>query len=197
MNYRNLRKIKGYIMLIMSTMAAVIGVILLFAILYKVIQTGMAGLNLSLFTQDEAPAWLEGEGGMRHAFIGQIILTFFASLIGIPIGILGGIYLSEYGRYSKIGRFISSLAEGIDEIARAVRGHWMVESYHWHLDVTFREDGNHTLEKQAAYNLNIIRKLALNMLKLVEVGKKGLSVKKKRYAIGTNPERYLEEIMNL
>ena len=93
--------------------------------------------------------------------------------------------------------YISSLAEEIDEIARAVRGHWMVESYHWHLDVTFREDGNHTLEKQAAYNLNIIRKLALNMLKLVEVGKKGLSVKKKRYAIGTNPERYLEEIMNL
>lgn len=111
MNYRNLRKIKGYIMLIISTMAAVIGVILLFAILYKVIQTGMAGLNLSLFTQDEAPAWLEGEGGMRHAFIGQIILTFFASLIGIPIGILGGIYLSEYGRYSKLGRFISSLAD--------------------------------------------------------------------------------------
>ena len=111
MNYRNLRKIKGYIMLIMSTMAAVIGVILLFAILYKVIQTGMTGLNLSLFTQDEAPAWLAGEGGMRHAFIGQIILTFFASLIGIPIGILGGIYLSEYGRYSKIGRFISSLAD--------------------------------------------------------------------------------------
>ena len=93
--------------------------------------------------------------------------------------------------------FISSLAEGIDEIARAVRGHWMVESYDWHLDVTFREDGNHTLEKQAAYNLNIIRKLALNMLKLVEAGKKGLSLKKKRYAIGTNPERYLEEIMNL
>ena len=93
--------------------------------------------------------------------------------------------------------YISSLSEEIDEIARAVRGHWMVESYHWHLDVTFREDGNHTLEKQAAYNLNIIRKLALNMLKLVEVGKKGLSVKKKRYAIGTNPERYLEEIMNL
>ena len=111
MNYRNLRKIKGYIMLFLSSIAAVIGVILLFAILYKVIHTGMAGLNLSLFTQDEAPAWLEGEGGMRHAFIGQIILTFFASLIGIPIGILGGIYLSEYGRYSKLGRFISSLAD--------------------------------------------------------------------------------------
>lgn len=93
--------------------------------------------------------------------------------------------------------FISSLPVGIEEIARAVRGHWMVESYHWHLDVTFREDGNHTLEKQAAYNLNIMRKLSLNILKLIEVGSKSLSLKKKRYAIGTNPEKHLEQIINL
>lgn len=93
--------------------------------------------------------------------------------------------------------FISSLPIGIEEIARAVRGHWMVESYHWHLDVTFREDGNHTMEKQASYNLNIIRKLSLNILKLIEVGSRPLSLKKKRYAIGTNPEKHLERIMNL
>lgn len=93
--------------------------------------------------------------------------------------------------------FISSLPLGIEEIARTVRGHWMVESYHWHLDVTFREDGNHTLEKQAAYNLNIIRKLCLNILKLTEVGNKALSLKKKRFAIGTDPEKQLEQIMEL
>ena len=93
--------------------------------------------------------------------------------------------------------FISSLPTGIEEAARAVRGHWMVESYHWHLDVTFREDGNHTLEKQASYNLNIIRKMSLNILKLIEVGSKPLSMKKKRYAIGTNPEKHLEKIINL
>lgn len=93
--------------------------------------------------------------------------------------------------------FISSLPTDIEEAERAVRGHWMVESYHWHLDVTFREDGNHTLEKQASYNLNIIRKLALNMLKLLEVGSRPLSMKKKRYAIGTNPEKHLEKLMSL
>lgn len=93
--------------------------------------------------------------------------------------------------------YISSLPMDIEEIARAVRGHWRVESYHWHLDVTFREDGNHTLEKQASYNLNIIRKLALNLLKLTEIGNRALSLKKKRYAIGTNPEKYLDTIMNL
>ncbi len=93
--------------------------------------------------------------------------------------------------------FISSLPLGIEEIARAVRGHWMVESYHWHLDVTFREDGNHTLEKQASYNRNIMRKLSRNILKLMEVGGKPLSLKKKRFAIGTNPEKHLEQVMNL
>ena len=73
----------------------------------------------------------------------------------------------------------------------------MVESYHWHLDVTFREDDNHTLEKQAAFNLNILRKLALNVLKIFDIGKKPMSLKLKRFAIGTNPEKHLENILNL
>ena len=93
--------------------------------------------------------------------------------------------------------FISSLPLGAEEIARAIRGHWMVESYHWHLDVTFREDDNQTLDKQAAFNLNIIRKLALNILKLFEVGNKPRSLKKKRFAIGTNPEKHLERLLAL
>jgi len=93
--------------------------------------------------------------------------------------------------------FISSLAPDAKEIARVIRGHWMVESYHWHLDVTFREDDNHTLEKQAALNLNIMRKLAINTLKLLEIGGKPLSLKKKRFAIGTNPEKHLERVLAL
>lgn len=51
-----------------------------------------------------------------------------------------------------------------------MRGYWMLESYHWHLDVTFRKDENHTIEKQAAYNLNIMGKLSMNILKLLEAG---------------------------
>ena len=67
--------------------------------------------------------------------------------------------------------FISSLPCDIEEFSRGVRGHWIVESFHWHLDVTFREDHNKTLEKQASYNLNIIRKLALSVLKLFNIFK--------------------------
>lgn len=93
--------------------------------------------------------------------------------------------------------FISSLTVDAQEAARAIRGHWMIESYHWHLDVTFREDGNHTLEKVSAFNLNIIRKLALHVLKIFEVGRKPLSLRKKRFAIGTNPEKHIAQILCL
>ena len=91
--------------------------------------------------------------------------------------------------------FISSLPLDVKEIARAIRGHWMVESYHWHLDVTFQEDANRTLETQAAFNLNIMKKLALNVLKIIEAGGKKLSLAKKRFKIGTNPEKHLESIL--
>ena len=92
--------------------------------------------------------------------------------------------------------FISSLPVDVKEIARAIRSHWMVESYHWHLDVTFKEDDNQTIDKQAAYNLNIISKMTLNVLKIYDTGKK-MSMKLKRFAIGSNPVKYLTEIFSL
>lgn len=68
--------------------------------------------------------------------------------------------------------FISSLPVDVKGMARAIRKHWMVESYHWQLDVTFREDANHIRNKHISYNLNIMRKLALNLFKLLDIGKK-------------------------
>jgi len=92
--------------------------------------------------------------------------------------------------------FISSLPVDVDEIARAIRGHWMVESYHWHLDVTFKEDANQTIDKQAAYNLNIVTKMALNVLKIYDIGRK-MSMKLKRFSICSKPEKFLAEIFEL
>lgn len=92
--------------------------------------------------------------------------------------------------------YISSLAPDIETFKRAVRGHWSVESMHWHLDVTFREDANTTLDKQAAQNQNIIRKWSLSILKMIEIMKPGLSMRKKRYAISLRPIKYLEEVLS-
>ena len=67
---------------------------------------------------------------------------------------------------------------------------------HWHLDVTFKEDANTIKDKIAAQNLNIINKWCLSILKLFQIGKKKLSLRKKRYCICLNAKKYLEEIMN-
>ena len=93
--------------------------------------------------------------------------------------------------------FISSLPLDVKEISRAIRSHWMVESYHWHLDVTFHEDANRTVDKEAAYNLNIIRKIAINTLRLLDVGMKRVSLKGKRYLLNMNFEKYCKNLMEL
>lgn len=93
--------------------------------------------------------------------------------------------------------YISSLSEDIGLFSRAVRGHWAVESMHWHLDVTFKEDANTTLDKTAAQNQNIIRKWCLSMLKLIEIRGKKMSLRRKRFNISFAPAQFIEELMQI
>lgn len=92
--------------------------------------------------------------------------------------------------------YISSLPLDVELFARTVREHWSIEIMHWHLDVTFREDANTTLDKTAAQNLNIINKWCLSILKLFQIGNRKMSLKKKRYCISMNAKEYLEQILN-
>ena len=66
---------------------------------------------------------------------------------------------------------------------------------HWCLDVTFKEDANKTLDKRAAENLNVIRKWCLSILKIVEILRPKLSMKKKRFVISMNPSEFLEQVL--
>ena len=93
--------------------------------------------------------------------------------------------------------YISSFKDDIDLFARTVRGHWPIEIMHWHLDVTFKEDANTTKDKIAAQNLNIINKWCLSILKLFEVGKKKMSLRKKRYYISLDTQKCFAAIMEL
>lgn len=66
---------------------------------------------------------------------------------------------------------------------------------HWQLDVVFREDANHTLDKIAAQNQNVIRNWCLSILKLIEIGGKKMSLQRKQFNIAMNPIKYIEEIL--
>jgi predicted transposase YbfD/YdcC len=77
--------------------------------------------------------------------------------------------------------FITSLDyEKIDEFKEAVRKHWQIEiDLHWSLDVAFREDLNQCHIGHSAYNLAIIRRIALNLLKQEETHKNGIACRRK------------------
>jgi len=104
------RKIWSGIALFICFLTALWGIFWLFFIIIDVLRHGITAINPSMFLKDPAPPGEEG-GGLRNAFVGHLLITLFATLIGVPVGILGGTFLAEYGRKYHISRVISTLAD--------------------------------------------------------------------------------------
>lgn len=115
------RKLINLFALSLACAAAGLGLFWLVFILADVLSHGIAYLTPALFLNEAAPPGMEG-GGLKHAFIGQLLITLFAVLIGIPLGILGGTWLAEYGRHHGIGRFISTLSDIMISVPSIVIG---------------------------------------------------------------------------
>lgn len=109
-----------------------------------------------------------------------------------------GMVIRKHNGVTEKRYYISSLNPDIKLFSRAVRGHWSVESMHWQLDVTFKEDQNHTLDKTAAENQNIIRKWCLTALKqAVFMNGKVKSMRQKRMIVSFSPVKYLDYVLSL
>lgn len=121
MSRERLRVIQSRIAFILSTLTAMFGIFWLVFIISDVLIHGIGALNIDLFIKDPAPAGVEG-GGLRNAFVGHFMITLFATLIGVPIGVLGGTFLAEYARGSKIARFISVLSDIMVSVPAIVVG---------------------------------------------------------------------------
>jgi phosphate transport system permease protein len=115
------RKQKNIIAQILTGCTALIGVFWLVYILGDVFIQGFRSLNIELFLADPLPPGVQG-GGLRNAFVGQVMITLTAGLCGVPIGILAGTFLAEYGRYSRISGFISALADILISVPSIVIG---------------------------------------------------------------------------
>ncbi len=89
--------------------------------------------------------------------------------------------------------FISSASLDIERFAKAVRGHWGVESMHWLLDVEFKDDLSRYRSRHGAKNMAVVRRFALG---LVRANKTKGSVKTRRKAAGWDP-RFLLQILQL
>ena len=104
-------------MLGLSGLAAGIAIIILVVILAYIIKQGISYINLDFFTNTFKPAGELG-GGMRNEIIGTIILVAIASAIALPIGLMTGMYLSEFGSPRMISsvRFAAGILAGVPSI---------------------------------------------------------------------------------
>jgi phosphate transport system permease protein len=113
----NRRKFKNTFMQMLTFVCALLVVAPLVLVFYYLIKSGLGAVNWNFFTQLPKPVGELG-GGMGNAIVGTFILLAQAALIGVPVGVLGGVYLSEYGS-SRVNwwiRFAADILNGVPSI---------------------------------------------------------------------------------
>jgi phosphate transport system permease protein len=112
------RKAINMMVNIWAVASALIGIVALIWITITVIIRGWAALNLDFFTRMPTPPGIEG-GGLLSAMVGTLVLTLMATLAAVPLGLLGGIFLAEFGQDSRVAnnsRFSANVLMGIPSI---------------------------------------------------------------------------------
>ena len=105
------RKRANKIGLTLSMCAMGLGMIFLFWILSVLVIKGFSSINLDLFTHSTPAPGSDG-GGLANAIVGSLLLIGCCTLISTPVGVLAGLYLSEYGDRSKVAaitRFVTDI----------------------------------------------------------------------------------------
>jgi phosphate transport system permease protein len=118
MSYRYYqRKAVNLLMFGMAGLCAVVTVSVLLFILGFLVWNGARSINWAFFTELPKPIGEIG-GGMANAIVGSAKLLFLASLIGVPIGFVAGVYLAEFGgtRFPYVVRYMTDLLNGVPSI---------------------------------------------------------------------------------
>jgi phosphate transport system permease protein len=121
------RKGVNTLMSALSIACAVLVVSPLALILFYLLRQGITAVNWDFFTKLPAPVGQLG-GGMGNAIVGSIELLLLASVVGVPAGVLGGVYLSEYGgeRVNDWVRFWADVLNGIPSIVWGIVAYGLV-----------------------------------------------------------------------
>jgi phosphate transport system permease protein len=90
-------------------------------LMWQVISNGVPVLSAEFFTYSMRNVVGEG-GGIYHAIVGTVIVTACAAIISVPIGVMAGVYLIEYGAGSRIARIVTFLVDVMTGIPSIVAG---------------------------------------------------------------------------
>lgn len=118
------RKLVSAAMRAMCSVAVVLIVGILAVVMFYLVSIGAGSLNAAFFT-GVPTGDVTNPGGMRHAILGTLVLVGLASLMGVPLGMLTGVYLSEYngGRLGAPVRFLCDVLAGVPSIVVAILGY--------------------------------------------------------------------------
>ncbi len=111
------RKTLSYAMLSLTGVCAVVAVSLLFLILGYLVYNGWRSVDWDFFTKlPKSPG--ETGGGMANAIVGSFEIVALATIIGLPIGFMAGVYLSEFGgkTFAFLIRYMADLLNGVPSI---------------------------------------------------------------------------------
>jgi phosphate transport system permease protein len=106
-------------LIVLSVVLALIPLVL---VAYQVIHAGGGTLNKAFFTEDIRNSFRRAGGGMAPAIVGTLLITGLAALMAIPLGVLGAIYLNEYGKTRPLARFIRTMADVMTGVPSIVMG---------------------------------------------------------------------------
>ena len=106
---------------VLCGVSVLLALVPLAAVLFFVLSQGISSVNFAFFTQMPKPVGEPG-GGMANAIVGTLILTGLGAVFAIPIGILSGVYVSEYGgtRLAWLVRFAADTLNGVPSIVIGV-----------------------------------------------------------------------------
>src|SRR2546423_14548157 len=111
------RKIKSGLASTIAFVSALLVIAPLGLVFFHLLVNGAGSVNWDFFTKLPAPVGAAG-GGMVNAIVGTLELLALAGAIGIPVGVLGGVYLAEYGsaRINWVLRFPADVLNGVHQL---------------------------------------------------------------------------------
>jgi phosphate transport system permease protein len=122
------RRITNIAMLSLTGVCTALVLGILFFILGYITYNGISALDWDFFIKLPKPVGENG-GGMANAIVGTVKLLALASLIGVPVGFIGGVYLSEYGQKNTTGfliRYAADILNGIPSIVMGIFAYTIV-----------------------------------------------------------------------
>jgi len=181
------RKLRNHLATACIVATVLIALVPLYFVVAFVVRKGGATFGWSFLTQDPPILDQLSGGGMFPAIVGTLVITAGATLMAVPLGILGAIYLNEYGQQSRLARLIRFLSEIMLGVPSIVMGLFIFTVITLHFKTLTGFAGSLAL---ACLILPIVIRTSEEMLRLVPE-----ELREGSYALGSRKVRTIRTVV--